>query len=1085
MPTVDFSPDYRHLFEISPKAVIVLAPDLKVINVSDEYLNLTMRRREEVVGHYIFEVFPDNPDDESAHSEQVRASFLKVFETGEPDTLPVQKYDVMRPLEEGGGYEERYWRLVTFPVFDDQKKVCCIYHHVENITENILLEKKAIEQAKRNSELSALAEKIESERREAESALEDTRLRLESALQAGEIGTWTWDVVNNRIVADKSLAMLFSVSDEDAKGGSLEKYTAAIHEDDRERIRKLISDALQNSDSYRAEYRLVKPDDSIRWVVARGSILRDESGNPLQLPGVVIDITERKNSEEALIDSEQRLKFALEAGRLGSYELDPSTGKMVCSERCLANFGLPPEEDFPFDKFLSMIHPNDRERVNSSVAKALEDHSDYEVEYQIIRPDGETAWIFARGRGIYDESGKPLLMNGVTLDITSRRQTEEKLRVSDERFQLVTRATNDAIWDWNLQTNDVWWNDAVQTMFGYDSEQVEPTSAWWYEHIHPEDRERIVSGIHEVIDNGGENWSDEYRYLCADGGFKYVYDRGFAIHRDGKPIRMLGAMQDITERRKIEEAFRQSQERLQLVLDSSKFGLWYCDLPFDVLNWSDLTKNHFWLPPEATVTIEDFYNIIHTEDREKTRASIDKSIADRTHYDVEYRTVNPQTNQVKWIRAIGRGFYDQNNDPYRFDGITIDISDDKQIQAEREQLLWSEKTARAESEKANRMKDEFLATLSHELRTPLTSILGWSRMLRENQIPSDQFPRAIETIERNAKSQAQLIEDVLDVSRIISGKMRLDVRSVNLSSIIEAAIDAVKPAAEAKNIRFQKIIDQDVRVSGDSDRLQQIVWNLLSNAIKFTPKEGRVQIKLERVNSHAEIVVSDNGIGIAAEDIPFIFERFRQSDSSTTRQFGGLGLGLAIVRHLVELHGGTVEANSTGLNQGTTFTVGLPVIALRSNTLNFNSATENNERIHPTANGHVSFSCPPEIKDLRILIVDDEPDTREILTFIFESCNALPTAVSSAEEVLELIKTNDFDILVSDIGMPVCDGYELIKNIRALSSEEGGRISAVALTAYARVEDRMRALLAGFQMHVPKPVDPAELVAVVASLVKR
>lgn len=1085
MPTEEFSPDYRYLFEISPKAVIVLAPDLKIINVSEEYLRLTMRRREDIIGQYIFEAFPDNPDDESAHSEHVRASFLKVFETGKPDELPIQKYDVMRPPEEGGGYEERYWRLVTYPVFDNQKKVSFVYHHVENITEQILLERKAVEQAKRNSELAVLAEKTESERKEAASELEDTRLRLEAALQAGEIGTWTWDVINNRVVADKSLAMLFSVSEDDAKGGSIEKYTAAIHKDDRARIEKLIAETLSSSNSYQAEYRLVKPDNSIRWVVARGSILRDETGKPIQLPGVVIDITERKKSEEELLKSEQRLKFALDAGRLGSYELDPSTGKMNCSERCLANFGLPPETDFPFDKFLSMIHPDDRERVSSSVAEALEKRTEYEVEYQIIRPDGETAWIFARGRGIYDESGKALLMNGVTLDITSRKQTEEKLRVSDERFRLVTRATNDAIWDWNLQTNDVWWNNAVQTMFGYIPEQVAPTSDWWYEHIHPDDRERVVSGIHKVIDNGGENWSDEYRYLCADGGFKYVYDRGFAIHRNGKPIRMLGAMQDITERRKIEEAFRQSQERLQLVLDSSKFGLWYCDLPFDVLNWSDLTKHHFWLPPEATVTIDDFYNLMHPEDREQTRAAIDKSIEERTHYDVEYRTVNPQNNQVKWIRAIGRGFYDKNNEPYRFDGITIDISDDKQIQAEREHLLWSEKTARAESEKANRMKDEFLATLSHELRTPLTSILGWSRMLRENQIPTDQFPRAIETIERNAKSQAQLIEDVLDVSRIISGKMRLDVRSVDLSSIIEAAIDAVKPAAEAKNIRLQKIIDQNVKVSGDSDRLQQIVWNLLSNAIKFTPKDGRVRIKLERVNSHAEIVVSDNGIGIAAEDIPFIFERFRQSDSSTTRQFGGLGLGLAIVRHLVELHGGTVEANSAGINQGTTFTIGLPLIALRSKELNFNSEAENSERIHPTASGHVSFSCPPEIKELRILIVDDEPDTREILMFIFESCEARPTSVSSADEALKLIKTNDFDVLVSDIGMPVSDGYELIKSVRALSNEEGGRIPAVALTAYARVEDRMHALRAGFQMHVPKPVDPAELVAVVASLVNR
>ena len=1072
--------DFHKLFQNLPGRYIVLLPDMTVAAVTDDYLRTTMMTRENLVGKNLFEVFPENPDDTDAHNMSgIIASFEKVFRTGETDELPLVRYDVRRPQQDGGEFEERFWQLITFPRFDENGAVAYVIHRVEDVTEQV---KKEQEKDRLNAELAQHAEQIEARRRRADAALEDARFRLEAALAAGEIGTWMWDVKNNRVVADKNLANFFSVSAEDATGGNIEKYLAAMHADDRERVGKSIADALERHDSYEAEYRLVSRDGDVRWVVARGKILRDKNGAPSQLPGVVIDITDRKKAEVDLRESERRLKFALDAGRLGSYEYDLATGEMVCSEKCLANFGLPPNSDLPFKKFLSMIKTEDRERVRLAVETAIAENTDYETEYQITRADGEAAWIFARGRAFYDEQGKPLVMNGVTLDITSRKKTEEFLRETNERFELIARATNDAVWDWNLQNDYVWWNESIATLFGYKKEQVELTAKWWYEHIHAEDRDRVVSGIHDVIDNGGENWSDEYRFMCADGGFKYVFDRGFAIHRDGKPIRMLGAMLDVTERRKTEEALKKSQERLQLVLDTSILGLWYCDLPFDVLSWSVQTKEHFWLAPDATVTIDDFYRIIHADDRENTRIAIDESIANRTPYDVEYRTVNADGTRVKWIRAVGRGFYDQNNEPYRFDGITIDISRDKLIETERERLLSNEKKARAEAEQANRMKDEFLATLSHELRTPLSAILGWSRMLKEDRLDDVHKPRAIETIERNAKSQAQLIEDVLDVSRIISGKMRLEVKPINLNHIIELAIDSLRPAAEAKNIRLQRILDSDAMISGDADRIQQILWNLLSNAIKFTPKEGKVQIKMERVNSHVEIIVSDTGMGIDTETLPYVFERFRQSDSSTTRKFGGLGLGLAIVRHLVELHGGTVHAESRGEGKGATFTITFPLIALRSKKLPLKETKESN-RIHPTANEeNVPFICPDGIKDLRVLLVDDERDMREMILFVLDYCEAKATSASSVDEALEILKTGQFDVLVSDIGMPERDGYDLIKAVRALSAEENGRIPAIALTAYARVEDRLKALSSGFQMHVPKPIEPAELLAVIASL---
>jgi PAS domain S-box-containing protein len=400
--------------------------------------------------------------------------------------------------------------------------------------------------------------------------------------------------------------------------------------------------------------------------------------------------------------------------------------------------------------------------------------------------------------------------------------------------------------------------------------------------------------------------------------------------------------------------------------------------------------------------------------------------------------------------------------------------DEAQKSAEEKERLYRE------AQESSRLKDEFLATVSHELRTPLTAILGWAHMLRTGQFNGDSTLKAIETIERNARSQSQLIDDLLDVSRIITGKLRIDVRPVDPNSFIEAAIESVRPAAEAKDVRVQRIMDTGlVTVSGDPGRLQQVIWNLLSNAIKFTPRGGRVQVRLERVNSHIEIGVSDSGAGIAPEFLPYVFDRFRQADQRTTRQHGGLGLGLAIVRHLVELHGGSVRAESAGLGHGSTFTVLLPVAAVYQ-------SVGREERVHPAARDTLpNYECPDRLDGLRVLAVDDEPDTRELLKMGLGQCGAKVTTVGSVAEALEAIVADVPDLLISDIGMPEEDGYELIRRVRELPPESGGRVPAIALTAYARVEDRMQALRAGYQMHVPKPVELAELVAVAASLIRR
>ena len=396
---------------------------------------------------------------------------------------------------------------------------------------------------------------------------------------------------------------------------------------------------------------------------------------------------------------------------------------------------------------------------------------------------------------------------------------------------------------------------------------------------------------------------------------------------------------------------------------------------------------------------------------------------------------------------------------------------------ERERLLTLERAARSEAETASRLKDEFLATVSHELRTPLTAVLGWIHILRGRRLDEKAAAHALEIIERNARSQNQLIEDLLDVSRIITGKLRLDVRPVNPASFIESAIEAVIPAAEAKGIQVEKALDNEVSsISGDPTRLQQIVWNLLSNAIKFTPRGGRVEVRLERVNSYIEISVADSGDGIKKEFLPFVFDRFRQADGTTSRQYGGLGLGLAIVRHLVELHGGTVQADSFGEGKGSIFTVKIPLLPVYQRELYREQARETERETH------LVVEYPDNLAGLEVLVVDDEADTLELIKVLLGQCGAEVTTARSAAEALHLLERIKPDVIISDIGMPSEDGFEFIRKVRQLPPEKGGKIPAVALTAYARAEDRLRVLRSGYQMHISKPVELAELVAVVANI---
>jgi signal transduction histidine kinase/CheY-like chemotaxis protein len=419
-----------------------------------------------------------------------------------------------------------------------------------------------------------------------------------------------------------------------------------------------------------------------------------------------------------------------------------------------------------------------------------------------------------------------------------------------------------------------------------------------------------------------------------------------------------------------------------------------------------------------------------------------------------------------------------------FAKLTRDLSHQKEAEAlvahgaEREHLLEAERAARIEAQRAARMKDEFLATLSHELRTPLNAILGWTQLLRMPQTRAQQdLGQALGIIERNARAQVQLIDDLLDLSRILSGQLRLDVQRIALIDVIRAALESAQPGADAKGVRIESILDaRRGVVSGDPGRLQQIVWNLLSNAVKFTPRGGKIQVLLERVNSHVEVTVSDTGMGIPLSFLPHVFDRFSQQDSTASRRHGGLGLGLAISKQLVELHGGTIHAKSAGEGRGATFIVRLPIVLVADD--------DNGDRDALPEHAHGDAPTLPDLRGAQILVVDDEADARELVRRVLRNQGARVTTASSAEEALSMLRVSRPDLVISDIGLPGTDGYQFMRTLRA---EEGSaqRLPALALTAFARADDRKRAMLAGYQAHLAKPFDTAELVLVAASLLQR
>ena len=747
---------------------------------------------------------------------------------------------------------------------------------------------------------------------------------------------------------------------------------------------------------------------------------------------------------------------------------------------------------------------------------------------------GAPRWWNVLVSPILDSAGHPERLLVISRDVTERVLSEHRRRDEDAQLRLMADSIPQLAWMARPDGSVIWYN---RRWYEYTGTTFEDLEGWgWGKVHHPEVLPHVIERWRASIASG-EAFEMEFPMRRVDGTYRWFLTRGQPL-RDakGEVTRWFGTNTDIEDVRHIREALQAETRMLELLneagltlasrldlqtllqnltdsataLSGAQFGAFFYNVigadgaAYQLYTLAGAPREAFEPlgQPRATAIFAPTFRgegIIRCDD---VRADA------RYGREAPWHGMPPGHLPVTSYLAVPvksrsgeviGGLFFGHSEPGVFSerterliagmaaqaGIAVDnarlFEAVQRAAIEREALLDSERHARSEAEHASRMKDEFLATLSHELRNPLSAVLGWAHHLqRARSLEPDALIRGLEVIERNARMQAQLIEDLLDMSSITSGKLRLDMQLIELAQIIEAAVETVRPAADAKEIEVELLLAGDTGpIAGDARRLQQVLWNLLNNAVKFTPKRGHVTVRLTRIGSLVEIRVTDSGVGIDPQFVAHVFERFRQADATTTRLFGGLGLGLAIVKHLVELHGGTVRAESAGHQQGATFVVHLPVGG-RPRERDADAPTPT-----PRPLDTLPEIGPVDLDGITVLVVDDQPDACEFVARILAECGANPTTATSAAAALALLRASPPDVLVSDIGMPQMDGFDFIRAVRALPPEQGGRVPAIAMTAFARSEDRDRALACGFQKHLAKPVEPAEMVTAIVDLVGR
>ncbi|HMF01084.1 MAG TPA: PAS domain S-box protein [Terriglobia bacterium] len=930
------------------------------------------------------------------------------------------------------------------------------------------------------------------ERKLAEAALRESEERYRLLTELSPDGVVITDADGTIHLANPAMLRILGAALEDVAGRNIFEFVAPEYLDRAHDCMRVLMANSGRPTQVEADFR---SKDGQNVPVEVSAVRFERKGQPLAQI-VVHDISSRKQAEgerqrlSAEIEAERdRLRQILDQMPIGVGIAEAPSGRLLFNNReavRLLRHRLPRPKDMNGYAQFGALHedgtlyrPEEYPVARSLLSKEV--IKGEELRYR--RGDGTETFFCVNCAPIYDSHGRVVMAVAAFYDIAERKRAEKDLRESEERFGKAFQASPDALVISRIADGIILEvNDSFVAMSGYARKDLIGKSTLLLGlYADPTDRERAV----EIL-------KDQNRVRDFEFEMKKKSGEVFLMTFSAEPLELHGERcwltigRDITRQKQAEEARRRSEEEarrhlayVEAIYATAPVGLCFVDtdLRFRSINARLAEMNgrsveeHIGhtlreVVPQIADAVEPYYRRV-IESGEPVLNVETRSAPGRRpvhHFVVSYYPVKDDRQPVLGVNVV-----------------VVDITQRKQVEEEREKLLEQEKAAREEAEAANRMKDEFLATISHELRTPLTSILGWARILAENPLSDSQLRHALEVIERSARSQTQLIDEILDTSRIITGRLKLDARSVDIGQVFQSAIEVIRPSAEAKRIDLHAVMeDRGSLVLGDANRLQQAIWNLLSNAVKFTNEGGRVEGRLIRTGAQIEISINDTGMGIEPQFLPYVFDRFRQADSTSTRKYGGLGLGLAIVRHVVEMHGGSVSASSPGKGMGSTFNIRFPVASparLRQQQESQAREAKLKQLIEPTPSEHCQM-----LDGVRVLVVEDDLDTLDMLRFILDKCGAKVMTATSTSEALEVLDRWHPHALVSDLAMPGQDGYELISKVRSREPERGGNIPAVAVTAYARAEDRDRALAAGFQMHVAKPIDPDAFIAAVASL---
>jgi len=1039
------------IVEGTTDSIFLKDPQGRYLLVNSTCAKFIGKTQDEIIGRSDWELYPPET--------------ARQFVTADQQVLASGETRIFEGVATNLGVSQ-YFRVTKGVVRDSEGTVVGIFGISHDMTDRNRAEADRLTLAREH----AAREQAEAAAQEKDRLLRELReseRRLSLALSAAEAGHWYLDAGASVGFWSAECWRLFGLEPQ-SEVVSLALWLSLIAPEDRQRCEEAFRMAAEARTELNMEYRIVHPEKGERWLASVGNVVSTPEEKCARMTGVTLDVTKRKQVEHELRETAERLSLAMESARMGDWSWSAATDRISLSVRAREIFGIEPGSDVQWSDLRAKLQADDRERGSLEGTRAITEHTDFDIEFRLPKSAGGWRWVSAKGRATYQQGNRLTGMHGVVQDVSERKRAEEGL----SRYQLLSDRARDVMLFVGPDRQIIEANQAAVESYGYDHQTL--LTMRIDDLLTPESRTSMESKF-RAADQGGIVFETVHKR--SDGSTFPAEVSAIGANVGGEHL-FLKIVRDLTERKRAE----QSLASMAAIIESTDDAVISKTLDGIITTWNPAAERTYGFtkeealgspmsivtPPELAGQLQEILDKLRSGQQVEHLETV-RIRKDGTRLDVSV-TISPIRDEAGEIVGAST--------------VARDITERKRAERERELLLMREQSARLQAEEANRLKDEFLATLSHELRTPLTAIIGWAHMLTTSQMDDSSTRHGIRIIERNAHAQKQLIEDVLDVSRFITGKLTVETERVDLLAVVYAAMDSVRPAAEAKMIALSCSFDpRSIDIYGDAARLQQVVWNLLSNAVKFTPEGGTVKVEIDRVGTRTRIIVRDTGKGIAPEFLPFVFDRFRQGDGSITRQHGGLGLGLSIVRQLVEAHGGAVHADSAGLGHGSTFTVELPLaagsavtnVAPPSGTSEFGIVSQ------PTTTS-VSAAESSPLRGMSILLVDDDLDALEMLVVFLRRGGGHITAVSSAAEAYRVLQHLRPDVIVADIGMPDEDGYELMRRVRKLTVEQGGQTPAIALTAYAGENDQAEAFSAGYQRYLAKPTEPGELMETIIAL---